>query len=602
MKALSVRTRLLLAFWIVLLVCVLAPSTYFHRQLHQVLLDESQKRLRQELSFLIWSLKNHTPFPWLSDLDDWCTQAGSLLGLRITYIAQGGRVVADSDVPYDKLGFMEDHWNRPEVVAARQNGFGFSLRRSDTIRKDLVYGAMPVSGIPNLPSGILRIAMPVSQIKGTLDQQRRHLWWILGLSFIGTGLLALAFSRLLEKPLAPVLDMVRAVGRREPHRLRPSGYPVLDALGEALQETAARIQGQMKALEDQRAQLHAILEGMKEGVFLLDADGRIQSANRAALQIQRSPKSPLGLKPLEVFLNPDLQKACDQVLAGRDAVHVEIVLDPERHFDVHVVSLRTPIVPQGAVVVLHDITELKRLARVRRDFVANVSHELRTPLTAVKGYAETLLESPCMQDSEAKLFVETILRKANHMTRMVNDLLTLTRLESQPPQVPQEAVDAAGAVAAAVETCYPEARKRHMDIHIDFPQQPLWVRAERDALVQVFQNLLDNAIRYSHPSTPIRVRAQVQADTVLFSVEDEGPGIPLEHQTRVFERFYRVDRQKESASGSTGLGLAICRHIVQNMGGRIWVESPVRGKDHGTAFFFTLHRAFEPEEKEASKG
>lgn len=601
MKSLSVRARLLVAYWMLLLVCVLAPCTYFQRQLHQVLLAESKKKLHQELSFLIWSLHNHPQFSWLSDLDEWCTQAGSLLGLRITYIAQGGRVVADSDVPYDKLGFMEDHWNRPEVVAARQNGFGYSLRRSDTLRKDLLYGAMPVSQIPNLPSGILRIAMPVSQIKGTLDQQRRHLWWILGLSFMGTGLLAFAISRIMEKPLTPLLNMVRALGRREFHRLRPSGYPVLDALGKALQETAAQVDGQMKTLEDQRAQLHAILEAMKEGVFLLDADGRIQSANRAALQIQRGPKSPLGLKPLEVFLNPDLQKACDQVLAGRDAAHVEIVLDSERHFDVHVVSLRTPVVPQGAVVVLHDITELKRLARIRRDFVANVSHELRTPLTAIKGYAETLLESPCVQDSESKTFVETIVRKANHMTRMVNDLLTLTRLESQPPQVPQEAVDAAGAVAVAVETCFPEARKRRMDIHILLPQQPLWVRAQRDALVQVFQNLLDNAIRYSHPSTPIRVRAQLQTDTILFAVEDEGPGIPLEHQARVFERFYRVDWQKESVSGSTGLGLAICRHIVQNMGGRIWVESPVRGKDHGTAFFFTLHRAYGREGKEVLK-
>ncbi|WP_123290722.1 sensor histidine kinase [Desulfosoma caldarium] len=241
------------------------------------------------------------------------------------------------------------------------------------------------------------------------------------------------------------------------------------------------------------------------------------------------------------------------------------MLDPERHFDVHVVSLHTPMMPQGAVVVLHDITEIKRLARVRRDFVANVSHELRTPLTAVKGYAETLLESPCVHDSEAKMFVETILRKANHMTRMVNDLLTLTRLESQLPQVPQEVAGAVSA-AAAVETCYPEARKCRMDMPVHFPQHPLWVRAERDALAQVFQNLLDNAIRYSHPLTPIRIRAQVQADTVPFSVEDEGPGIPLEHQARAFERCYRVDRQKESASGSTGLGLSIAATLW-----RTWV-------------------------------
>ncbi|WP_148045745.1 hypothetical protein [Desulfosoma caldarium] len=216
---------------------------------------------------------------------------GLLLGLRLTYIAQGGRVVADSNVPYDKLGFMEDHWTRPEVVTARQNSFGFSLRHSDALRKDLMYGAMLVSEIPSLPSGILRIAMPVSQIRGTLDHQRRRLWWILGLSFIGTGLLALAFSRLMEKPLAPLLDMGRTVGRREVPRLRPSGYPVLDALGEALlQETAARIQGQIRALEDQRAQLHAILEGMKEGGFPFPAGCRRAHSNRAALQDPAKPQ------------------------------------------------------------------------------------------------------------------------------------------------------------------------------------------------------------------------------------------------------------------------------------------------------------------------
>lgn len=598
MKPMTVRTRLLLSFWIVLLVCIAAPLSYLHHQLHQVLLDDSRQRIHQNLSFVIWSLKNREPFQWLSDLDEWCTQAGALLGLRITYVAQGGRVVADSDVPYDKLGFMEDHWNRPEVLEARKNGFGFSVRRSDTLRKDLIYGAMPVSGIPNLPPGVVRIAVPMSQIKEKLDQQRYHLGAILGLSFIVTGILAFVLSRLMEKPLTPLLEMVRAMGRRERYRLRPSGYPTLDALGEALRETAAQIESQLKKLEDQGARLNAILEGMKEGVLLLDAEGRIQAANRAALHIQRSAKSPLGLKPLEVYLNADLQKACDQVLGGRDAVHMEITLDSDRYFDVHVVSLRSPSVAAGAVVVLHDITELKRLARIRRDFVANVSHELRTPLTAVKGYAETLLESPCAQDDESKMFIETILRKANHMTRMVNDLLTLTRLESQPPHIPEEVVDATSAVGAAIETCLPEARKKDMPIQNLLPAQPLWVRAERDQLVQVFQNLLDNAVRYSHPSTPIRIRAELRQETVLFTVEDEGPGIPSEHQSRVFERFYRVDRQRESSTGSTGLGLAICRHIVQNMGGRIWVESPVRGTDRGAAFLFTLRRAAEPEFRE----
>jgi two-component system phosphate regulon sensor histidine kinase PhoR len=591
-KSISFRTRLLAAFWLVLVLGLAVPGVFFQKELRRAVFDDSKERIHKELSFIHWSLREHEPFQWLSDLDAWCTQAGRELGVRITYIAQGGKVVADSHVPYDKLGFMDNHWERPEVAAARSQGFGLSVRRSDTLRRDLIYAAMPMDHIPHLPPGVLRVAMPASIIQERLDRQFRFLWVILGLALGAATVVAYALSSYLERPIAKLVEMAVNIGRGDYQTSRPPlGDPSLDTLAQTIQEMGRQIEHQMKRLEDQKTRLETILESMREGVVLLAPDGTIESCNRAVHGIQKDPKPRPGVKPLEVFLNKELQQACDEVLKGRPGVRLEIAMEGDRTYDVHVVPLEGTGKPRGAVLVLHDITELKRLARIRRDFVANVSHELRTPLTAIKGYAETLLESPCADREEPRLFIETIVRKANHMTRMVNDLLTLTRLESRPLPIPETPVDARTAIQAAVETCRQEARKKDMDMLVDLPDTPLWVHADRDHLVQVFQNLLENAVRYSLEKTPIRITAREERERVVFFVEDQGPGIRPEHQQRIFERFYRVDKQRETATGSTGLGLAICRHIVQKMGGKIWVESPVPGTDRGARFAFFVPKA-----------
>ncbi|SMC26589.1 two-component system, OmpR family, phosphate regulon sensor histidine kinase PhoR [Desulfacinum hydrothermale DSM 13146] len=588
----SFRMRLLAAFWAVLVLALALPGFFFQKELRQAAFGDSKERIQKELAFVHWSLQEHASFPWLSDLDTWCTQAADRLGVRITYIAQGGKVVADSHVPYDKLGFLDNHWSRPEVVAARAHGFGISVRRSATLRRDLLYAAVPVDHIANLPPGVLRLAMPVSSLRERLDEQYKVLWAILGLGLIAAAALAYFLSSFLERPIAQLADLAEGIGRGQVHGLRRSlGDPSLDALARTLEHLGRRIEQQMKHLEDQKTRLETILESMHDGVILLADDGTIETCNRAIHDIQKDPRPRAGLKPLEVFLNRELQQACDHVLKGGAHQRVQISMEGDRTYDVHVVPLQRTEKSRGVLLVFHDISELKRVARIRRDFVANVSHELRTPLTAIKGYAETLLESPCAEQEEPRSFVETILRKANHMTRMVNDLLTLTRLESRPLPVPDTAVDARTAVRAAVETCQQEALKKEMDLVVDLPNTPLWVSADRDHLVQVFQNLMENAIRYSIEKTPICTSAREEGDRVVFYVEDQGPGIRPEHQQRIFERFYRVDKQRETATGSTGLGLAICRHIVQKLGGKIWVESPVPGTDRGARFGFFVKKA-----------
>jgi two-component system phosphate regulon sensor histidine kinase PhoR len=242
------------------------------------------------------------------------------------------------------------------------------------------------------------------------------------------------------------------------------------------------------------------------------------------------------------------------------------------------------------VVVFHDISELVRLEKVRQDFVANVSHELRTPLTSIKGYAETLMDKNFRASPDAESFIKTILKNANQMSNIVNDLLELTKQQQKhQEQLALGPVDAAESFANAWETCMPMANEKKIQVVNELPA-PLTVYAEPNSLTQVFRNLLDNAIRHSRENTTVTVFTIDKSDHFLFGIQDEGPGIAQRHQKRVFERFYRVDKERSRASGGTGLGLAICRHAVRSMGGDIWVKSPPDGRSKGSVFYFTLNK------------
>jgi len=245
----------------------------------------------------------------------------------------------------------------------------------------------------------------------------------------------------------------------------------------------------------------------------------------------------------------------------------------------------------GAIVVLHDISELKRLERVRKDFVSNVSHELRTPLTSIKGYGEAILSGGDQNPDTMRSFLQVILKNADHMASVINDLLELARLEAKHEQIKLVEVNPADALTAAWKLCTPLARDRNVQLQQHLPAEGLKVRADFDQLVQVFRNLLENAVRYSPANDAVTVSHQATPETVTFCVSDRGPGIPRQEQHRIFERFYRVEKHRGKDGGSTGLGLAICRHIIHNHGGRIWVESFTGGETKGSNFFFTLPMA-----------
>ncbi|MFP4160339.1 MAG: ATP-binding protein, partial [Desulfobacterales bacterium] len=351
-------------------------------------------------------------------------------------------------------------------------------------------------------------------------------------------------------------------------------------------ETADRIREQMEVISEQNTEMEAIIENMREGVMLLDRNGRIKTINRAMGDIAECRLSCIGKRPLEVLLNSEVQDACDRILKTEKEYSLTVCAEYERYYEVY--ALRIP--EGGALVVFYDISAHRRLEKIRRDFVANVSHELKTPLTSIRGYVETLASGGFSIDEQAESFLLTIRKNAEQMTNIVNDLLELTRLEERPAGLNPVPLDAAGVFQSAVETCRPMAEENQIKIEnrID---TPVMVTADEAALNRVVKNLVDNAVRYSPAGTAVELFCEPKDREIIFGIRDQGPGIADAHKDRIFERFYRIDKERSRATGGTGLGLSICKHAVSAMKGRIWVKSPPDDSDSGSIFFFALPRA-----------
>ncbi|HTX15582.1 MAG TPA: ATP-binding protein [Candidatus Baltobacteraceae bacterium] len=534
-----------------------------------------------------------------ADLRAWIGWAASS-GVRVTVIAQGGQVLADSAHDPET---MENHATRPEIQQAFSSGEGESVRHSVTLGVDFVYRAVRYQP-PAGPPVVIRMALPLAQIDASVAELRQRL--------LGASLLILAIAGAISlisfRMFAARVERLKRFSRRLAEgdfRPLPAERPrdELSELTDALNETAASMDRTIRSLSGERNRSSAILRSMVEGVAVVDAEERIVFSNRAFSEILNLDAAAIEGRPvIEVIRNTALLGLIRRALKGEEGLQTDIAMGfvQQRTFAITATPVQalessvsgatfiSPPVqekPSGAVVVLHDVTELRRLERERQDFVANVSHEFKTPLTAIQGFAETLLAG-AMEDSRSnRRFLEIIRDHAVRLARLTNDLLKLARIEAGKLEVEFFPTQLIEVIERSAETTLLKASQKQIALEVDVPPGLPMVRGDASLLRDVLQNLIDNAIQYTSEGGRIQVSASVGPRDVVVCVADTGIGIPLADQERIFERFYRVDAARSREAGGTGLGLSIAKHIVEAHGGRLWVESEV---GRGSKFFFSV--------------
>jgi two-component system phosphate regulon sensor histidine kinase PhoR len=515
-------------------------------------------------------------------LDQWVSQMAAS-GVRVTVITADGQVLADSQ---SETRTMESHADRPEVRAAMANGEGQSARRSVSVGRDLFYYAVR-SDAAMRPPIVLRFAAPLT-VHETLVAFRRKLWFasviILVLASTASLLVTLGFSDRIER----LKEFSRRVAEGDFRPLPGDGSgDALEKLGASLNQTAAQLDRTIRTLTEERNLSSAILGSMVEGVAVVSGAERLVFANQSFAEIlglDLPPKSGSAL--VEIVRQTDLIEAVRTVLAGEPRVESEIVTGTlrQRFFAATVGAVRAGET-YGAVVVLHDITELRRLERVRRDFVANVSHEFRTPLTAIQGFAETLLAGAMDDPQNRERFLEIIVEHSRRLARLTEDLLKLSKMDADRLELEIRRVNVSQLIESCIETAQHRATEKEIAISVKPGSGVPDIAGDRRRLAEVLQNLIDNALQYTLSRGEIVVSTEARNGEVVFTVADTGIGIPKADQSRIFERFYRVDAARSRELGGTGLGLSIAKHIVEVHGGRIWVDSEI---GRGSQFYFTI--------------
>jgi two-component system phosphate regulon sensor histidine kinase PhoR len=539
-----------------------------------------------------------TAKPDPSLIDAMADELGDAIHARVTVINPDGLVLGDSYESGDALRRMDNHATRPEVRQALTGGIGSSIRFSDTVRIRMLNLALPVrSQSPESRLlGVVRLSLPLTDI----EARHRALRGLLAAALGGAFLLSLAVSflvaRSITRPLGEMVAAARRMAREEFHeKIRTRSNDEVADLAGVLNQMAAAIEETIQALKDDRAKMAATLTAMQEGVIVLSSDGTVRLINPAMERmVGRREAEVLGRTYLEVIRQPHLNEFITGVLSHGIASSTEITLaaGPERTFHVQA----SPLVQgagqsPGLVLVFHDITDLRRLEQVRKDFVANVSHELRTPLTAIKGYAEALQDASQDDPAQRSRFLDIIRTHTDRLNLIITDLLLLSKIESGQIPLKREPVKLLALVDRTLGLLRHLIEQKQHKVVTVIPSGLPPILGDEERLGQVFTNLLDNAIKYTPDHGTITITAEVVQDTVEVSVEDTGIGIPPQDLPRIFERFYRVDKARSRELGGTGLGLAIVKHLVEGHGGSVSVES-LSGQ--GTRFRVRLQTAAAP--------
>jgi two-component system, OmpR family, phosphate regulon sensor histidine kinase PhoR len=575
--------QVFLSYLIVIVLAISAVTLYMTASMKKLYLEETASDLKARALLLRTRISPVDISDFKMQIDSLCKSLGKESGTRFTVILPSGIVIGDTD---DDPAKMEDHSNRPEIIKALSGQTGVSTRYSHTLFENMMYVAIPISDNGEI-AGVVRSALPVTAIDNAFGKIYPEI--ILGgliIAFIAV-ILSFYITRRISNPLEKMRQVAVHFSKGEFDKRVPAGKSIeIDELASAMNQMASELDNKIKSIVNQRNELDTVLSSMVEGVLTVDISERLVSFNQAASQmLGLDINSARGRYIQEAVRFTELQKLVAGVLENREPREDEIELEGGQIMQIHGTILRDDKGNSlGVLVVLNDITRLRHLEKVRRDFVANVSHELRTPITSIKGFVETLKDGALDNPDDAKRFIDIISRQADRLSAIVTDLLALSQLEeTDKVEIRFDKINLKKILLEAISTCESKAIAKNIKIDITCDND-LEVIANPPLFEQAVINLLDNAIKYSSPEARIEISAIKAQNEISISIKDWGPGIEKRHLSRLFERFYTANKARSRELGGTGLGLSIVKHIILTHHGDISVESAP-----GKGSVFTIH-------------
>lgn len=571
----------------VIVLSVLAIALLATNSIKSFYLNKEKSRLESTALMIEALVRDELLMETHSEIDAICKNFGKRANARITVIIPSGVVIGDSD---ENPAHMENHADRPEIIEALAGNVGTSKRRSPTLKKDMIYVAIPVR-LGDLIVGVVRTSVSVADVSKALKAFYKKI----AVGGFLVGFLAILISLLAAHRINKPIEELRRGAERFAkgdlsYRLYPKGPVEINVLANAMNEMANQLAERIQTMTRQRNELEAVLSSMVEAVIAVDSDEKVIRINNAASEFLKIDAERAYSKSIyEVTRNPELQKFVKSALSSSVPVEGEIILHDasERFLQAHGTTLFDAEGKNiGALIVLNDITRLKKLENIRREFVANVSHELKTPITSIKGFVETLEEGAFEDKENAQKFLEIISKHADRLNAILEDLLTLSRIDQDDErgQIFTEESKIKDVLESAVSVLATRSKEKNISIEIECPVD-LMGKVNPQLLEQAVSNLIDNAIKFSEQNGRVKVEAYSSANEIVIKVQDWGLGIASEHLPRIFERFYRADKSRSRQFGGTGLGLAITKHIVLAHKGRVSVESKL---GEGSTFYIHL--------------
>ncbi len=580
------RTRLSVIFIILIGFSVLSPGIFMVRMVQNSHLDMLRTSMHRELRVIAaetqWPVDKQVS-DQRAALSQEAQRLKLLIGERITFVDLDGLVLGDSEREAEQ---MDDHGERVEILESLEQGVGFAIRRSETIGHDMLYAAIPMQQADGQPVGFIRLAVSLAEVEETI----RRMWTILFTGLLGYFIIAAFISyRIaggLAKRLEKATEVTQQIARNYTARVPIQGRDEFSQMARAINAMADSLQLQMNKIREGETRLKMVLDNLISGVLLVDARGTILLVNRTAEEILgHTGKELLGQQYEVVLHQSDLARLIQECLSSGERMRDDLLVyyPEERVLEASIVPMAQDGEEPGLVIVLHDISAIRRLERMRSEFVANVSHELRTPITAVRGFAETLLGGALEDRDTAKSFLEIIYEESDRLNRLIEDTLALSNIEAKRAPLIFTPIHLSPFLHQVTEMVRGAANKKRIDMDYQVDHD-LYIEADEDRMRQILINLLSNAINYTPEGGQVRVTVYdnhdhsadlAEGQKITIIVKDSGIGIPRKDLPRIFERFYRVDKARSRVSGGTGLGLSIVKHLVELHKGTIRVESMI---------------------------